>query len=473
MSLPEDHLFTWLHLSDIHMGHGAAVNRWDQKLVLQALLLDVKQVFQATDRRTLDAILVTGDIAYSGGVRSCAEYPDAAMFLSSIATTVGLDTTAVFVIPGNHDVQRTADQNRSVRRLVHRLRAGDEALDDVLANEEDRAWLATRQANFWAFARKFAPLCLEAEASDVRSSQLWWSHRTKGRGINVRFIGLNTALIASDESDFGRLQLGLSALGDSLLRPVLEPNELVVALSHHPLRGGWLADEKECNAWLCSRAHVHLFGHLHEPDTEEARTGAGGHFVRVSAGATHGDDASPGTPSGHGYNVAAVVRMSDNGFGLRIWPRRWSDRHKAFRADMDNLPDGQSSALFKLRFNPELANVPLYGGIDLRSGVHVTPPISHHAEATAVGSERKVPTSNSLRRLLGIVLTSDSDLNAFSLDFFSDIYALFSEAMNRTQKHTLLLERADRAEVLLRLRQAHPAKVRGQEGCIEYEVPHE
>ena len=35
-------LFTWLHLSDIHIGHGDVSHQWDQRLVLRAMEDDTK-----------------------------------------------------------------------------------------------------------------------------------------------------------------------------------------------------------------------------------------------------------------------------------------------------------------------------------------------------------------------------------------------------------------------------------------------
>lgn len=53
-----------------------------------------------------------------------------------------------------------------------------------------------------------------------------------------------------------------------------------------------------------------------------------------------------------------------------------------------------------------------------------------------------------LRTLLDAVLRSDSDLNAFCLDYFPAIYRQFAGGMDRTSKYTLLLDKADASEIL-------------------------
>lgn len=65
-----------------------------------------------------------------------------------------------------------------------------------------------------------------------------------------------------------------------------------------------------------------------------------------------------------------------------------------------------------------------------------------------------------LRNLLDAVLRSDSDLNAFCLDYFPAIYRQFAGGMDRTSKYTLLLERADASEILEHLGEAYPESFR-------------
>ena len=60
---------------------------------------------------------------------------------------------------------------------------------------------------------------------------------------------------------------------------------------------------------------------------------------------------------------------------------------------------------------------------------------------------------NSLRKLLTEILHTDSDLDAFTLDFFPDTKRLFSDGMNTEQKRNLLLEREDPEAILAHLRE--------------------
>ena len=66
-------LFSWIHLSDIHIGHGGVTHVEDQKLVLDALRRDVERM-RENGAPQPDAIFVTGDIAFSGACLGQDEY---------------------------------------------------------------------------------------------------------------------------------------------------------------------------------------------------------------------------------------------------------------------------------------------------------------------------------------------------------------------------------------------------------------
>ncbi|WP_437968851.1 TIR domain-containing protein [Sorangium sp. So ce260] len=336
-------LFSWIHLSDIHFGHGSAGDRWDQRRVLHLVRTDIAAM---VGRGTVkpDAILVTGDVAFSGNARKPApdqeprEYADATVWLKGIAGDVGIAPQDIFVVPGNHDVNRKVDDDDDVARLIRDLREGVALLDSELAKPKMRARLASRMSAYLEFAAQFAPACRLPPAAP--EERLFWTYRMEQSGLRLRLVGLNTALLAADERTFGedrgRLRVGVEQVTRAVLDPPVARDELVIALSHHPLRAGWVADERDVDTWIRSQMHIHLSGHVHQADTEMSRAGSGGEFVRVTAGAAHGEQ-EPNVPAAHGYSFASVMRDDAGKLWLRVWPRRWSPTKAAFQPDADNL----------------------------------------------------------------------------------------------------------------------------------------
>jgi calcineurin-like phosphoesterase family protein len=344
-----ERLFSWIHLSDMHFGHGDATHGWDQQLVLRDLLKDVKDLCQQhPDLAQPDAIFVTGDIAFSGNglirepENESREYEQARQWLDTLANTTKLGPGRIFTVPGNHDVNRKVDSDQDVRRLVRSIRDGTERLDAALTHEPDREKLARRMAAYLEFAAGLAPACLEPTPQKPKkpTERLFWAHREVHGRMHLRLIGLNTALLAAGDDDKGKLELGKEQLAKTLLTPTLSPNELVIILSHHPLRGDWLRDGRAADKQIVKDAHIHLFGHVHEAETESGRGGSGKNLVRVAAGAAHGEALPPGVSPSHGYSMGCVYALADGQLLLRLWPRRWSEE-QGFLMDVINTFKGK------------------------------------------------------------------------------------------------------------------------------------
>src|SRR4051794_24494287 len=89
---------SWLHISDFHFKGG---DPYDRDVVLRALVRSVRE-FRERGRQP-DLIFATGDVAHSG---QDSEYQAATAFFDALLAAAGLDRRRLYVIPGNHDVDR-------------------------------------------------------------------------------------------------------------------------------------------------------------------------------------------------------------------------------------------------------------------------------------------------------------------------------------------------------------------------------
>lgn len=326
-------IFAWAHISDLHFGHGDARHGHDQALVLQELQADLSRAADR-DAPELDAIFVTGDIAFSAKRK---EYEEAGDWLEETAERVGLDSRDIFAVPGNHDIPRISGRSKGLRRLVYGIRGPDpeETLDSALDDKQDCKALVKRLSKFEDFALDLAKVDRDEHLS-------WFERYELDDGSTLRIVGLNTAILANDAGDKGQLQLGAGQIASALNDPAPEDDELVVVLGHHPLQDTWLSDQEYTLRELKKRANVYLCGHVHVQNADVGRTSGGRRpFITVIAGASHGDRVVPGGKPDHSYNIAALVRRADDKIVLRLWPRRWSDKHREFRVDVGNVPDGE------------------------------------------------------------------------------------------------------------------------------------
>ena len=327
-------LFTWIHLSDIHAGHGDGEHAADQQLVLNELLTDIKNA-PSRDIPKINSIFVTGDLAFSGNVRSKNEYDRVKDWLAQVANTVGIGSDKIFVVPGNHDVQRNVEEQKNeVHHLLRRLRSGEEKIDNVLTNRRNRALLTKRMQNYLRFAANHAPAnCLGQLA------ELFWVYQIPLRqGLKIRLVGLNTALLAAKEEDSlgdqRRLQLGRQQLTRAV-HSIDEGKEIVILLSHHPF--SWLRDEDSIVPIVNRYAHILLCGHVHNAQTARYQLGSGREVVSVISGATHNEAVPPNLTAQHGYWVSSLLLNDKGTLTLRLWPRVWSKKYQ-FRTDLDSLP---------------------------------------------------------------------------------------------------------------------------------------
>ena len=335
--MDDETLFGWVHISDIHFGHGDAGHGWDQALVMGELRRDIAS--KPTPVR-VDAIFVTGDIAFSGAGRSDKEYDLARAWLLEAGEAAGVKPERTFLVPGNHDVNRNVDsKSKSTGRLIKALRSRgtpDQALDDALKDPEDRKLLASRMEKYLDFAKDFGPWAGQSPLP-LPDARLYWVHTIEQHGLRVRLVGLNTALLCKDDEDPGQLRLGNEQVARALAADRAQ-NEAILVLSHHPLRKGWLGDEGSADKWIRNHAQVHLSGHVHEAESEEARSGSGQSFVRVTAGAAHNDQLPAWIPQTHGYSFGQIRRGNGDGGALRVYPRLWSPPNASFVLDVHTVP---------------------------------------------------------------------------------------------------------------------------------------
>lgn len=312
-------LFSWLHLSDIHSGHGSPRYKFDQAQVWNKLRQDVERLLADGIVPWPQALFVTGDLSFSGRKE---QFDEIGQRLHELAQRLRLPTSAIFTVPGNHDVQRdVTNSDVRARLLIQGVRSTGN-IDELLQSDTEQL-LRARFGNYLGFVDTFAP----------SSTGLFWARPVITSRLRIRVVGLNTALLSSNDEDLGNLSLGLRQVG--LLEGGQEQG-LTVLLTHHPLEG-WLRDARSVKSRLQTLAHVHLFGHVHEPESRVSRAGGGEGWLEICAGSVHSDEPRQGVePIGHGYSFGAVGIDGSSRVFVDIFPRRWSERHDDFRLDSEN-----------------------------------------------------------------------------------------------------------------------------------------
>lgn len=305
----------FLHLSDIHF-HRKSGNKYDLDADLRnELELDIKRV-QAIINKPVDAVLVTGDIVFSGKKE---EYEIASAWLDKIAGLINCKPNRIWTVPGNHDVDRSIiSESKLVRHAHDDIRALPSAqLGTELARflqGSDAAMIFRPFEAYNSFARRFV-------CTSEPNALCWEQKLILKDGVELRLRGLNSALLSSKEDTPGNLILGLFQI------PPRMPAVVYLTLCHHP--PDWLLDEAEVEPYLKSRISIQLFGHIHKH-----RIQRGDRFLRIVAGAVHPERGDvPFAPAYDFFTIDFREEGANKKLLVRVFPRIWDHDDTCFRAD--------------------------------------------------------------------------------------------------------------------------------------------
>ena len=265
--------FSWLHVSDFHFKAGS--DQFSQEVSTTALLDDISA--RLSGEQPLRFVVATGDIAFSG---KPSEYKVAAQFLKTLASTTGVGMDRIFVVPGNHDVDRST-QEYLYEGVVQRL-TNQEAVDDFLGREPDRAALLQRQSAFRAFQDQ-----LFADGTTrLTDDNLARVRALDVDGLRICVLELNSAWLSGSKDQPGRLLIGERQMINALRLAEKYQPHLTFCLVHHPM--DWLSefDRMSCTGRLLPRLNILHCGHLHRHEVS-VRLLPGAQCILVAAGSSH------------------------------------------------------------------------------------------------------------------------------------------------------------------------------------------
>jgi hypothetical protein len=290
-----------LHISDIHFREPDCLNpAMDPDRAYRTLLLrDVRERVRTLGN--VGALLIGGDVAFKGDPR---EFETALTWIMELAEACGCPVARIFVVPGNHDVdRRIIDRVPSVRNARN-------AIVNARPHHRERE-LRTQFSDPDTGRSLLQPLSAYNDFAKLFSCQVyspdhlyWKQDLPLDSGITLRLHGLTSAILS------GETDTRAGPLYVSPLQTVLEPADNVanLVMMHHP--PDWLVDNDDVNNAVCVRSVMHFFGHKHSQRITQERN-----YVRYEAGAVNPDRQEPGWRPG--YNLIEVS-VSGTGSGRTL-----------------------------------------------------------------------------------------------------------------------------------------------------------
>lgn len=329
----------FIHLSDIHFKKGTSDTSHDlDNDIRNEISRDIRKLKEVVD--TFDGILVTGDIAFSGRKE---EYDIAEEWLAQLSALIGCKPEEVWVVPGNHDVNRTKDTGL-VKHARQGLRDSPESMIDtkfkeLIFDDIDGGECVFRPlADYCEFAAKYQ--------CNTSPQEPQWKYDFKlNDGSTLRLVGLNSVILSYADDNDGNNRLILNSHQLSSLKN--EDGVEYMTLCHHP--GDWLKNRDSIITTLKSRVRVQLYGHKHKYVCEVVDEST----VSIVAGATHPSRLEKSwIPR---YNTITILVEVDENYKrrlhIRIYPRIWNEHKQVFSPDYNCCDEGKNyrSASFILQ----------------------------------------------------------------------------------------------------------------------------
>jgi len=329
---------TWLHLSDLHQRRSNndqnRIHIQNANVVLDSLLGDIEELI-ANKHLPPDFIVFSGDVAQSGHPD---EYELTARFFNKLLATTGLERDRLFVVPGNHDVDRGGISPEIAEGCLATLTRRDNVTRFLGPGYRTRFVAWAKFEGYQQFVADYFDGALPFDAENY-----FYVRTLTIRGVQVAILGLNSAWMSGyyrdkedSYSDRGHLLVGAAQARGALDDPKTQNADVRIALMHHPL--DWLQefDCEEVQPLLYGGCEFVLHGHQHRQVIAGLQTPDNSTLV-FAAGACYNRREQPNL-----YNIVQFDLAGRSGIATL---RRYSDVGSGFWAadtlTYRNAPNGE------------------------------------------------------------------------------------------------------------------------------------
>lgn len=288
-------VLTWLHLADLQIkGRGA-----DIEATLAQLSSDILAQTEKSGVRP-DFVVITGDIAFSG---QAVEYRYAVEFLKDLLKRLQISQERLFVIPGNHDVDREAG---------------------VPSEQDNISGYVRSLRNYASFAKRLGV------ESRIEPDQPLYNRTVSIQDFQITLWGLNTAIVGDSSQEPTESQREYFVRQVQTIQQSIEPKHINIALLHHPLEllERWGLGPQV--TVLQQNSDFILHAHLHQDDAARVQVVTPGTLV-IQSGSDYFTEPHPNC-----YNLVKLDFGAGQG---TIIFRRMIDG--VWQEDTQNRPDGE------------------------------------------------------------------------------------------------------------------------------------
>lgn len=238
-------MFKWVHISDLHFQND---DGFDSQKIKAELLLTLKKI------ENVNALIISGDFRYAKAGSMSVEEP--VKYVKELAVSLGIDTKAIFCVPGNHDLARGTKRSILVEGLTGdgKEKKGCYTLQNGKFEKSILTDLVADFTYFYDIEKELYSIDAVTEHSDI--------HRLVELP-ECNILLLNTSILAHCDSDRGTLLLGICYVQELLDK--LNTAKPTIMVGHH---GHSFLEREEAKAIQSLLAQkgisIYLCGHEHD-----------------------------------------------------------------------------------------------------------------------------------------------------------------------------------------------------------------
>lgn len=237
-----------LHLSDFHYKptHPEDFEDMGKKIATDVL--------KRLDNKSLDLIVFSGDLVYTGNKKETFEKAATALF-DPIKKLTGLTNEQILLTPGNHD--RVFGKELPIVKTGINLCSTQEDLDKFCLAKEQLALSIVDQEEYNAYINEFY-------SDDWIKKELYTCRKITCNGHQIGLLSLNSSWRCSGESrnDRGKLVFPVYAVKEAFKH--LCDTEFIFCTEHHNLSDYCEYIARDIEDELHDKCHILFTGHYHK-----------------------------------------------------------------------------------------------------------------------------------------------------------------------------------------------------------------
>ncbi|WP_222832458.1 metallophosphoesterase [Pseudomonas sp. SC3(2021)] len=247
----------WLHLSDIHFHPKTA---WRDNIIRRELLTFLSRRFVSGLQKP-DIIFCTGDIAFgeTSGAPLKEQYKEAAKFFDDLLQCCDLTKDRLFLVPGNHDVNRkniSVDQQARLVEMAEKSRNHVGEINERFADcTFDHKSAMGRLAEYGDFVKEYRPEL-------YKEHYHLYAHTLEINDFIVGIAGFNSAWSCAGPEDDRHVWLA-SEWQFNYMSEIINGADIRIGLIHHPFDWFSEAEQHDAESRASRSLHFLLHGHTH------------------------------------------------------------------------------------------------------------------------------------------------------------------------------------------------------------------